>query len=323
MKNASRGFIACFVLMAVLFSYNRAAAISLKTVTFTSRNSVWVKNLEILTDAIEKASGGSIRFQFVGGPEAIPPFEQIEAVKNGVVDVALIPGAYFVPQLPEADAMKLSPYSPWEERAKGVFQFYQGLISEKLGIYYLGKITGGTKYRFYLKKPVNKPDFKGLKIRVTPIYEPFVRAIGGVPVTLAPGEVYIALERGVVDGFGWPAIGITDLGWHEVIKYMVEPGFYQTDVCILINLKAWNKLGSDAKGLFLETIEKVEKQSYELSRQIEAEEKELLIKRGIKIIKFSGDEAEYYLDTANRAAWERIIAKNPSNAIKIKKLFNQ
>jgi len=302
---------------------DKAAAISLKTITFTTKSSVWSKNFEIFTNMIEKESDGKIKFQFVGGPESIPPFEQIEALKNGVVDVALLPGAYFVPQLPEADAMKLSPYLPWEERKKGVFQFYQGLICERLGIYYLGKITGGTKYHFYLKRPINKPNFKGLKIRVTPIYEPFVRALGGTPVTLAPSEVYIALERGVVDGFGWPSIGITDLGWHEVTKYVVHPGFYQTDVCILINLKTWKKLDGSAKSLFHNVIEKTERLSYALSQQMANEEKEFLMNRGIGVINFSGEEGEYFLNIANKAAWDRITVKNPSNALKIKQLYSQ
>ncbi len=312
----------CLFLVLVAFC-NKTAAISLKTITFTTKNSVWSKNFEIFTDMIEKESDRTITFQFVGGPESIPPFEQIEALKNGVVDVALLPGAYFVPQLPEADTMKLSPYLPWEERDKGIYQFYQGLISDKLGIYYLGKVTGGTRYHFYLKKHIKKPDFKGLKIRVTPIYEPFVRALGGTAVTLAPGELYIALERGVVDGFGWPSIGVTDLGWHEVIKYVVYPGFYQTDVCILINLKTWNRLDSNAKRLFHSVIEKTERHSYELSQQMANDEKVFLKNRGIGVINFSGEEEEYYLKNADKAAWDRISVKSPSNALKIKQLFKK
>lgn len=39
-----------------------------------------------------------------------------------------------------------------------------------------------------------------------------VRALGGVGVTAAPGEVYVALERAIVDAFGWPAIGIHEMG---------------------------------------------------------------------------------------------------------------
>jgi TRAP-type mannitol/chloroaromatic compound transport system substrate-binding protein len=45
-----------------------------------------------------------------------------------------------------------------------------------------------------------------------------------------PGEVYTALERGVVDGYGWPTAGIFDLGWHEKTKFRVDPGFYTAEV---------------------------------------------------------------------------------------------
>ena len=50
--------------------------------------------------------------------------------------------------------------------------------------------------------------------------------LGANVVTTPPGEVYTALERGVVDGYGWPILGIFDLGWQEKTKYRVDPGFY-------------------------------------------------------------------------------------------------
>ena len=78
----------------------------------------------------------------------------------------------------------------------------------------------------YLTKPIAKPDLTGLKIRITPVYRDFFTALGATVVQTAPGEVYTALERGVVDGYGWPTAGIFDLGWHEKTKFRVDPGFY-------------------------------------------------------------------------------------------------
>jgi TRAP-type C4-dicarboxylate transport system substrate-binding protein len=144
--------------------------------------------------------------------------------------------------MPEADAMKLSPYSPMEERRRGIFAFYRELMEKRLNVIYLGKIAGGIRYHLYLRKPLKGPDLKGLKVRVTPIYEPFVSALGGVGVTTAPGEVYVALERAIVDGFGWPSIGVHEMGWEEVVRYVIDPGFYQTDVCVLMNRKTWDGL---------------------------------------------------------------------------------
>ena len=44
------------------------------------------------------------------------------------------------------------------------------------------------------------------------------------------GWPYTALERGVVDGYGWPVTGIFDLGWEKVTKFRMEPPFYRVEV---------------------------------------------------------------------------------------------
>ena len=73
-----------------------------------------------------------------------------------------------------------------------------------------------------------------------------VEALGGTTVTTAPGEVYTALERGVVDGYGWPVSGIFDLGWEKVTKFRLEPAFYSVEVGVLVNNDVWKGL-SDAQ----------------------------------------------------------------------------
>jgi len=90
-------------------------------------------------------------------------------------------------------------------------------------------------FHIYLNKKIDKLDFTGLKIRVTPVYKDIVEAMGGTTVTTAPGEVYTALERGVVDGYGWPVTGIFDLGWEKVTKFRMEPAFYSVEVGVLVN----------------------------------------------------------------------------------------
>ena len=58
-----------------------------------------------------------------------------------------------------------------------------------------------------------------------------------------------ALERGVVDGYGWPISGIFDLGWNEKTKYRVDPGFYTAEVSVLINKNSWERLGEAQKNV--------------------------------------------------------------------------
>ena len=88
---------------------------------------------------------------------------------------------------------------------------------------------------------------KGLTIRVTPVYRAFFTDLGANLVNTPPGEVYTALERGVVQGYGWPAVGIFDLGWQERTKFRVDPGFYTVEVSLLVNLPKWNSLNDQQK----------------------------------------------------------------------------
>jgi TRAP-type transport system periplasmic protein len=311
---------ALFLLLLVSAATGGAAE-RFTAVTFSQRDSVWTRNFHLFTDRVTEQSKGAVTFRYAGGPEAIPPFEQIEAVRRGVVQIALLPAAYFVPQLPEVDAIKLSPYAPWEERHNGVYRYYNDLMRERLGVFYLGRLTAGIKYHFYLKQPIGQADFSGLKIRVTPIYEPFVRALKGTPVTMAPSEVYVALQRGVVDGLGWPSIGFVDLGWQEVVKYIVEPGFYQSDVCVLVNLKTWKGLSAETKELLVGTMEKAEKESYQLSSDMALEERRVLLEKGLKVLHLKDYETAEYLRLASKAAWDKVLAKCPVSGPTIRRLM--
>ena len=114
---------------------------------------------------------------------------------------------------------------------------------------FLARMVDNNPFHLYLNKKITKPDLTGLKIRITPVYRDFFQALGATVVQTAPGEVYTALERGVVDGYGWPITGIFDLGWQEKTKYRVDPGFYTAEVSILVNKSAWDKLSDKQKAV--------------------------------------------------------------------------
>src|SRR5207248_7162715 len=110
----------------------------------------------------------------------------------------------------------------------------------------------------YLNKPITTADLTGLKLRITPVYRDFFQALGATVVQTAPGEVYTALERGVVDGYGWPITGIFDLGWHERTKYRVDPGFYSAEVSILVNKTRWEGLSDQQREVLRKAGARVE-----------------------------------------------------------------
>ena len=59
---------------------------------------------------------------------------------------------------------------------------------------------------------------QGLKIRGPSIYRPFYETQGITAVNVQVPEMYSALERGVIEGIGFPLMGMTNLGWEKLLK---------------------------------------------------------------------------------------------------------
>ena len=134
-----------------------------------------------------------------------------------------------------------------ELRKNGSYDLMAQLYEQKMNAILLARVVDNNPFHLYLNKRITSPDLTGLKLRITPVYRDFFQALGATVVQTAPGEVYTALDRGVVDGYGWPITGVFDLGWNEKTKYRVDPGFYSAEVSILVNKAAWDKLDDQQK----------------------------------------------------------------------------
>jgi TRAP-type C4-dicarboxylate transport system substrate-binding protein len=309
------------VAAAVLAQAAPAAAqeITLRAVSAFAEGTQFSKNFERFIEKVNKDGKGVVQINYIGGPRAVPPFEVGNAVRTKVVDMANVTGAFYTNLMPEADGFKLIGKPMSEQRKNGTWVYINELHNKKLNSHYLARQFHNVPFHIYLNKKIDKLDFSGLKIRVTPVYRDIVQALGGTPVNTAPGEVFTALERGVVDGYGWPVSGIFDLGWDKVTKFRMDPGFYSVEVNVLVNQDVWKGL-SDAQrkvlndaALWLEGLdsENVTVNKAEIDRQTKA---------GIQPITFSPAEAKKFLDQANAVAWESVIKRAPDTAPKLREL---
>lgn len=269
------------------------------------------KSFFIFQELVNKSEKlkGKLVVSYLGGPEISAPNDQITALKNGVVDVILGAAAYYRTEIPLAAAVQFTSKLPTELRMSGYYKLMRGIHADG-GVVYLANTAGGNKFRMYVKKPIEKPDFTGLRLRVSPVYTPLVEALGGAAVPMAPGDVYTALERGVVDGFGWTYTGIDIWGWQEVCKYVINHPFYSLDGAILINSDVWNKLPADVKAALEEIGAEVEGRVQEFIQSRLSKEDERLAQLGVKFITFSDADAKKYVDTASEAGWADFLAKN-------------
>src|SRR5690349_6764787 len=296
-----------------LASAANAQEVTLRGVSSFAEKTTYSRGFEKFIERVSADGKGVVRINYIGGPKAMPPFEVGNALKNGVVDIANVTGAFYTNLMPEADAWKLTQRPMPELRKNGGFDYMAKLYAQKVNAVFLARVVDNNPFHLYLNKKIDHPDLKGLKLRITPVYRDFFQALGGTVVQTAPGEVYTALERGVVDGYGWPITGIFDLGWNERTKYRVDPGFYTAEVSILINKTAWDKLTDPQKAVLSKAAAEGEGEAVAEYAKENAADTERQAKAGIEAITFDDAGAKKYLDTAYQAGWEGIIKQSPEH----------
>lgn len=319
-----------FLLGAILVAAPHAfaaEAIILKAVTAFPKNTkdnipynIWV---EILDQLVAKKAPGELKVQYIGGPEAVKTPDQFQALQRGMVDIVYTANAFYVNVLPEADALKLSDFNPMEERARGIWAYYNEFHEKKAKARYLGRLGHEQKFYLYLNKPIKTADLRGLNIRVSPMYLQLVKGLGGNPVVIPLTDTYTALERNVVDGYCFVTVGIRDWGWHKMTKYIVDVPFYRGANPLLMNLATWNKLPKKLQDIVTEATIEAEKKAVAKFEQLQKEERPLLIKEGIQVIELPPAEKEKFLKVAYEEGWKDVLQKNPQTGPELKKLITK
>lgn len=276
----------------------------------------------VLQEKVNEIGEGIVRIEYLGGPEVFPTMEQINAVQNGVIDIVWLSAGYTVSNAPAANAIKLSRYTPQEARNNGVYDLWEEIYNKQANAHLIGKGMTGVEFHIYTVEEIRSiKDFKGKSIRVTPSYKDFIKEMGGSPITMSPGDVYTALERGIADGYGWIEHGIGDWGWDELTNYVIDPGFYQVDTLGLMNLDKWNSLSDEAKDVINQAAVEMEKEMVEHYQKLYKEDRKKLKEKGVEVVTLEGDEADQYVDMAYEAVMNEVLRTAPEYGDRVKTML--
>jgi len=313
--------VAATVALCVSWAPVHAAEVKLSALSFLPNHTAFGKPFADWVVKINKEGKGLVQIdQKASG--SMSPFTMGNAVKNGVVDLVQLPHAFYQNLLPIGDAMKLNRMTPQELRDNGTVAFMNELHNAKLNAEYLGQWGLNIPFHIYLRdKKITELSLKGLKLRITPVYRAFFRALGADMIQMPPSDVYTALERGSVDGLGWPIWDIKSFGWDKQIKYRVDPGFYGTTPAFLLHLPTWRKLDKKQQDFLKSSFREMEdvmwKRSEELNKFYEKQQDEA----GVQSIRFSPEVEKGYLRVAYESGWEEAMKLDPVNGAKLRKLI--
>lgn len=252
-------------------------------------------------DEVAKRSKGQITIRIFWAGAIGKANELLTMAGQGAVDIAAVPASFFPSQLPLLAAPSALPLAlPSPEKAQRiVYDLWESTPAmqeeaRRNGVWPLLFHSLNT-YHMLCTKPVrNLADLKGRKIRSQGEYFPkMIAAVGGVPVTVLPGEFYESLQRGSVDCMVLPWDLMVAFKLQEVAKHgsaislgalISNPQWY--------NLKKWESLPANVRALL--TAVAKDALAVDLAKAKESEQNALTAMKaaGVEILPFP-DQARF------------------------------
>jgi TRAP-type mannitol/chloroaromatic compound transport system substrate-binding protein len=218
--------------------------------------SVGPGSLTDLTDRIRVMSQGRLDIKVYNGGELVPAFEGFDAARQGVVEcngwvsyfgAGKVPAAQFFGAVPFG--MSFQGQNAWFYDGDGIKLWHETYAPLGLIAFPCGN-TGVQMTGWFNKEIKSLDDMKGLRMRIPGLAGKAYARVG-VDVKLLPGgEIFPALERGVIDAAEW--VGPAQdkiLGLNKAAKYYYTTGWHEptTVTELAINKAAWDKLPDDLK----------------------------------------------------------------------------
>lgn len=217
---------------------------------------VFQEGVDRLANDIKFMSNGRLTIQVFAGGQLVPPLETFDAVSQGTVEMGHGAAYYWAGKIPAAQFFTSVPFGingqgmqAWFYGSGGL-QLWQDLYQHYNLVPFPMGNTGVQMGGWFNKKINSLDDIKGLKMRIPGLGGKIFARAGGVPVLMAGGELYTALERGTIDATEWVGPFHDErLGLHRAAKYYYYPGWHEpgSELELIINAKAWASLPEDLK----------------------------------------------------------------------------
>jgi tripartite ATP-independent transporter DctP family solute receptor len=209
------------------------------------------KGMEFMARRLAELSGGSMQIQIFPNEQLGTETEAIEQVQRGALAMTKTSTGPLESFLPEMAVFSV-PYIFRD--AEHFWKVLEGAIGEELlrigeskGIHGLCYYDSGSRNFYTIDRPVLSPDdLRGMKIRVmkSKTSMDMVQALGGAPTPIAFGELYTALQTGIVDGAENNLPSFTSTRHYEVCKHFSLDEHTLIPDILLVNQGVWEGLST-------------------------------------------------------------------------------
>ena len=239
---------------------------------------------------VEKETHGKVKFKFFHSGQLYKGKEEFAALERGDIDMAAPNDLYLTGIVPETGISNLpfmwqTPASMQKSLDAGLWKLGINDAFLKHNIVVLGTAAGGP-YQIYAKGfMVTKPeDMKGKKWGVSgSTASKAIELLHGSPTTMSSGELYLALQRGTIDGCTRPLI--TGLGrkLYEVVDNLTVTNMAYFTCMLAINKKKWDSLPKDVQEVMIAAGKQRDKRQLEMLQAFMADAIKKYKEKGVNV----------------------------------------
>ena len=254
-------------------------------------------------ELVEAGSGGEIDVQIFPSSQMGPDREMIEGVQTGVLEMAIPPSSFFAGWDPAFAVIEL----PYMYASKNIaFDVLDGsagdgMLSrvENQGLVGLGWLELGVRNVTNNVRPVATPeDLEGVKLRTmkVPAHVATFETLGANPTPMNFGEVYSALQQGVIDGQENPLAIITSQRFYEVQKYLSTTGHVFAVYMPVISKPFFDSLSAEHQNLVKDSMAAARDHQAQLVASEDAAQLEQIRAAGVEVLELTAEQRQVFAD---------------------------
>jgi len=254
------------------------------------------QSMERFAQKVNERSGGKITIKTYPAGQLYTDKSMNDAIMSGGLDMGLNSTAMWTTVIPAMNVLDVPFLLPnYDSVAKALDGDLGKTLTaelEKKGVHPLIWADYGFVQFANNKKPLKRPeDFQGLQLRgYGQIPSETIKALGASPVTMGAGEVYMAIQRGTIDGQTSGTTAMYDRKIYEVAKYLTMTNHAFCEFILAVSDKCWSGLTDEQKQLLeavaLETRDEIRKET----KDEDLKAMEALQKAGMEVYQISPEE---------------------------------
>lgn len=215
-------------------------------------------NAENIARVINEMSGGRLKIHVYGANELVPAMGVFDSVSSGSVEMGHSGSYFWRGKVPAAQFFTSVPFGMnaqelygWIHHGGGLELWHELYAPFNLIPFPAGNT--GVQMAGWFNREINSvEDLSGLKMRIPGLAGEVFNAAGGTAVNIPGGELYTALQTGVIDAAEWvgPENDLA-FGFQQIAKYYYYPGWHEPgpSMELIINKTAFENLPKDLQAI--------------------------------------------------------------------------